>query len=311
MSSPNSDLMGNPITEPIMDDGPEVEVSVVDDRPEGDQKPPSYSKNFDVDEEAARVGKSAQDRISKIKFEYHEQRRNAESAQRMRDEAVNFADGLARENRDLKELLHRGEKVLLSEMKVRADSELDKARGEYKTAYDAGDTDALLKAQESLTRSQYDQAMAERSQPAVPMPAQQPPQQQPAPVDPKLQSWLQHNEWFGQDQELTSFAYGVHEKMVGTDGVDPRTEEYYEKLDSRLREVFPDKFEDGETFRVETGTEEPSASPRTNTVVAPANRSSGKPRKVQLTSTQVALAKRLGITPEQYAKQLLKEYSNG
>ena len=150
MSSPNSDLMGNPITEPIMDDEPEVEVSVVDDRPEGDQKPPSYSKNFDVDEEAARVGKSAQDRISKIKFEYHEQRRNAEAAQRMRDEAVNFADGLARENRDLKELLHRGEKVLLSEMKVRADSELDKARNEYKTAYDAGDTDALLKAQESL-----------------------------------------------------------------------------------------------------------------------------------------------------------------
>jgi len=143
--------------------------------------------------------------------------------------------------------------------------------------------------------------------PAPPAEAQQVPQTPPP--DPKLQSWLQKNEWFGKDEEMTSFAYGVHERLIKRDGVDPRTDEYYSRLDERVRELFPGKFDD--TSGVEVGTEEPSARPRTNTVVAPANRSSGKPRKVQLTSTQVALAKRLGITPEQYAKQLLKEYSNG
>jgi hypothetical protein len=117
--------------------------------------------------------------------------------------------------------------------------------------------------------------------------AQPPPRipQPPPPQDPKLQSWLGNNNWFGKDKEMTSFAYGVHEKLVETDGVDPRTDDYYERLDSRLRQVFPEKFGD------EMGAEEPAASPR----------------KVQLTSTQVGLAKRLGITPEQYAKQLLKD----
>ena len=100
---------------------------------------------------------------------------------------------------------------------------------------------------------------------------------------------------------MTSFAYGVHEDLVTNKGVNPQTEEYYSRIDDRLRRVFPDK------FGVEVGAEEPSASRRTNTVVASASRSSGRPRKVQLTSTQVDLAKRLGITPEQYAKQLLKE----
>ena len=100
---------------------------------------------------------------------------------------------------------------------------------------------------------------------------------------------------------MTSFAYGVHEKLVTSDGVDPRSDEYYGRIDKRLRQVFPEKFGDG------MGAEEPAASPRTTTVVASATRSSGRPRKVQLTSTQVALAKRLGISPEQYAKQLLKE----
>ena len=186
-------------------------------------------------------------------------------------------------------------------MKSRADSELEKARNDYKSAYEAGDADRLISAQEALNRSQYDQEVASRT---VPQMQVQPPPTMPQPVqqqDPKLQSWLSDNEWFGKDTEMTSFAYGVHEKLVQSDGVDPRTDDYYQKLDSRLRQVFPEKFGD------EMGAEEPAASPRTQTVVASANRSSGKPRKVQLTSTQVGLAKRLGITPEQYAKQLLKD----
>jgi hypothetical protein len=166
-----------------------------------------------------------------------------------------------------------------------------------------------LEAQEALTRSQYEKGMAESYNPVVdpsqipnPAPPQQPVQQQ---VDPKLSNWLSRNQWFGQDEEMTSFAYGVHEKLVRREGVDPTTDKYYELINARLREVFPDKI--GNIV----GMEEPVGSSRTSTVVAPAKRSSGSPRRVQLTSTQVALAKRLGLKPEQYAKQLLKEYQNG
>lgn len=308
MSAPLDDLMGNVLTEPISDmqDSEDVEVDVVDDTPDEDRvavRDERRAARSDLGEEIENVGGEARKRISKLKYEYHEERRAKESAERMREEAVRFAEKISTENRDLKDLLHRGERVLLSEIKNRTDSDLSKARREYKAAYEEGNPDALLKAQEELTRSQYEHAMAESTGATVPPPPQEP-QAVPvqAPVDPKLDEWLRKNEWFGKDEEMTSFAYGVHEKLVRKDGVDPRTDDYYTRLDKRIREVFPAG--DG------TGAEEPAASPRSTTVVAPAGRSSGKPRKVQLTSTQVALAKRLGITPEQYAKQLLKEYGN-
>jgi hypothetical protein len=308
MSAPIDDLMGNALTEPIADvtdDSEDFEVSVIDDRPEEDQVAPREdSVAPDNEAEIDEVGGRASKRISKLKYEYHEERRAKEAAERLREEAVNYAQSVAQQNEELKGLLQRGEKVLLSEIKQRADVDLDRARRDYKSAYEEGNPDALIEAQEALTRSQYEKEMAERSAQQVPQQPQQPQQEQQAPaqpVDPKLQSWLQKNDWFGQDEELTSFAYGVHEKLVRKEAVNPKSDEYYERLDERLRQVFPEKFENG------MGTEEPAASSRTSTVVAPANRSSGKPRKVQLTSTQVALAKRLGITPEQYAKQLLKE----
>jgi len=306
MSSPLDDLMGNAITEHIVDDNSisddDVHIDVVDDRPEEDRvEPRQDAAPEDIDAEIEEVGGRAQKRIKKLKYEYHEERRSKEAAERMQEEAVRYAEQVAQENQNLKSLLQRGEKVLLTEMKSRADSEMDKARTAYKSAYEAGDAEKLISAQEALNRSQYDQEVAARTVPQMQVQPPPPLPQRPPPQDPKLQSWLGENKWFGKDTEMTSFAYGVHEKLVQSDGVDPRTDDYYQKLDSRLRQVFPEKFGD------EMGAEEPAASPRTQTVVASANRSSGKPRKVQLTSTQVGLAKRLGITPEQYAKQLLKD----
>ena len=309
MSAPMDDLMGNPVAEHTFDSGsiadPDVEIDVVDDRPEEDQVEPRVSFDDDDDvSEIEEVGGRAQKRIKKLKYEWHEERRSKEAAERMSEEAVRYAEHIANENQNLKSLLHRGENVLLSEMKSRADSDLAAARMNYKTAYEEGDPEKLVEAQEALTRSQYDKEVAERTVPQPPRQTIAPPVR-PAPPppesDPKLKSWLQENEWFGKDEEMTSFAYGVHEKLVTKEKVNPQSEEYYSRIDDRLRKVFPDK------FGVEKGSEEPSASRRMNTVVASANRSSGRPRKVQLTSTQVDLAKRLGITPEQYAKQLLKE----
>lgn len=311
MSAPLDDLMGNALTEPIvMETEEEIEVSVLDDRPEADQKRPKVDE-LDPDDEIGYRGAGADKRIRKLRYEYHEERRAKEASDRMREEAVTHAQRLASENNDLKGLLQRGEKVLLSEIKSRTEVDLNKAREDYKRAYEAGDTDAILKAQESLNHSQLE---TERANHYLPDLAEKTWQQQeqetvvnnpPQQVDVKLQSWLKKNDWFGKDEEMTSFAYGVHEKLVRREGVDPRSDEYYARIDDRMRNVFPGKLE------TDSGDEEPSASPQASTVVAPATRSSGKPRKVQLTSTQVALAKRLGITPQQYAKQLLKEISNG
>ena len=314
MSSSLDDLMGNAITEPIVDmeNSVDVVVDVVDDRPEEDQvlpKDPVRSADFDPDEEIVEMGGRASKRIQQLRYEYHEERRAKESADKMREEAVKYAQQITSQNQELRDLLQRGEKILLSEIKTRTDAEMGNARDSYKSAYESGDTDALLNAQESLTRTQYDRERAESFGPLLPDhayqdPRQIPPSQQPRPapsIDPKLQEWIKNNSWFGQDEEMTSFAYGVHEKLVKKEGMDPRTESYYQKIDQRLREVFPGKFENG------MGREGPAASSRASTVVAPAQRAGGVPRKVQLTSTQVALAKRLGISPEQYAKQLLKE----
>jgi predicted RNA-binding protein with TRAM domain len=198
------------------------------------------------------------------------------------------------------------------------------AKENYKKAYESGDSDEIVEAQEQLNRtvieaqqaSQYTPVVEEQNRQAMQQQAymqqmaarraqmQQAQQaqlaQQQAQSDPKLQDWMGKNKWFGQDSEKTQFAMGVHEKLVREEGIDPRSEEYYSRIDNRMREVFPETFSD-------QGTGDPAVGQGMTTVVAPAKRGSAPARKVQLTSTQVALAKRLGITPEQYAKQLTKE----
>ena len=336
--NPMDDIMGNKVTQHVDSDSGEISsvdsddaeviVEEVDDRPEEDQRAPrdssrSKGQDFDPDEEIADVSGRAGKRIKKLRYEYHEQRREKEAAERMKEEAVNYAQQMAHQNGQLRDLLNRGENVLLSEIKARTESELSKARDQYKTAYSDGDADAVVKAQEALTRSTYDSRVAESYQPLsqeevmYQQQQQQPPPPQPqiqqAPPDPKLKEWLSENEWFGKDAEKTSFAYGVHEKLVREEGMDPRSAEYYKAIDKRMGQVFPDgknKTRSNETNVVEVVEQHPAR--RTSTVVSPARRSAGgSPRKVQLTSTQVALAKRLGLRPEQYAKQLLKESGNG
>ncbi|MAH49765.1 hypothetical protein CMI37_28330 [Candidatus Pacearchaeota archaeon] len=318
MSAPTDDLMGNAVHHPTLDsDSGEIEVSVVDDRPEEDQvaeRDPERSGDFDPDEEINVVGRSATNRIKRLRYEYHEQRRAKDDAMRLQEEAVRYAQQVASENVNLKSMLKGTEKVFLSEIKARTAGDLSQARDHFKNAMEAGDSDAIVQAQEAFNRAQYDAGVAEGYQPEFPQGDPAPPQPNftpSQPVDEKLQGWLSENEWFGsgegKDSERTSFAYGVHEDLVKK-GIDPRIEpdKYYKHLDNRLRSVFPGKFDDVES---DMGDMEPAAYSQASTVVAPAHRSSGRPRKVQLTRTMVDLAKRLGITPKQYAEQLLKEDS--
>ena len=134
-------------------------------------------------------------------------------------------------------------------------------------------------------------------------------QAEPIQADPKALEWQERNPWFGVDPEMTSFAYGVHERLVGSEGIDPTSEEYYQLIDSRMKEVFPTHFGSSNERTNNSAVVVETAQPRkAKPVVAPASRNTGaRPRTVKLTETQVRLAKRLGLTNEQYAKQLMKE----
>jgi len=196
-------------------------------------------------------------------------------------------------------------KNLVNQAKGRVAAELDKAKAAYKAAYESGDPDALIEAQEKLTILQNEKIRYEnyKPQPRREQPVAQPQYQQQTPQPPKPDQraldWAAKNDWFEKDPEMTGYAYGLHEKLV-RNGVDPRSEEYYNQIDNAVRRVFPDKFDD-------VSFEETAPQRQAGNVVAPAARSGKKPRKVQLTSTQVSLAKRLGLSNEQYAAQLMKD----
>jgi len=297
--------------EDSQDDGFEIEV--VDDTPEEDRGKPRRAEGSEPqipdDEEIENYNENVQKRIKQLKYEFHEERRAKEEAARLQDEALRYAEQIKQENDRLKKTINDGEAVLVNQAKGRVDAQLEKARAAYKSAYETGDPDALIEAQESIAKLSVEKDKYDSYKPKpAPQPAPQP-QYQQQPELPRKPSqmgvdWAKDNPWFGPhssgyDPEMTGYAYGFHEKLIRS-GIAPDTEEYYNQIDDAMRRVFPDKFDDGPI-------EEIAPQRQAGNVVAPAARSGKKPRKVQLTSTQVSLAKRLGLSNEQYAAQLMKE----
>ena len=290
------------------DDDDGFEIEVVDDTPEEDKGKPRRAEGADPkvpdDDEIQSYSEGVQKRIKQLKFEYHEERRAKEEAARLQEEALKYAQQVQQENQRLLKTLEDGEGVLVNQAKGRVAAELDKAKAAYKAAYETGDPDALIEAQEKLTMLQNEKMRYENYKPQprqqqAPQPQYQQPTPEPnRPSDRALQ-WAQRNDWFEKDSEMTGYAYGLHEKLVKS-GVAPDTEEYYNQIDNAVRRVFPDRFDD-------VSFEETAPQRQAGNVVAPAARSGKKPRKVQLTSTQVSLAKRLGLSNEQYAAQLMKD----
>jgi hypothetical protein len=289
-------------------DDDDFEIEVVDDTPEQDRGKPRRADNSEAqvpdDDELQSYSEGVQKRIKQLKFEYHEERRRKEEAARLQEEALRYAQHVKAENETLRKTLAEGEGVLVNQAKGRVAAELDKAKAAYKAAYELGDSDALIEAQERLSALQaekmrYDNYRPQPRQQQAPAPQYAQPQPQPPRPDAKALDWAKKNPWFEQDSEMTGYAYGLHEKLVRS-GVDPRSDAYYNQIDRAVRRVFPDRFDDGQN-------EEVAPHRQAGNVVAPAARSGKKPRKVQLTSTQVALAKRLGLSNEQYAAQLMKE----
>jgi regulator of replication initiation timing len=298
----------------------DLEIEVVDDTPEEDRGKPKRAENVPPqipdDDEVSKYSGDVQKRIKQLKYEYHEERRQKEEAKRLSDEAVTATQKLMEENKKLRKTLDDGEGVLVEQAKGRVQAQLEKAKQEYKEAYEAGDPDKLIEAQEKLSTIQNEKYRVDNYKPTVRAvePEVFPPQQ--APAQPKVQEptgkdkeWLEANsDWFQKEdhEDMTGYAMGVHQKLVKA-GLNPKldTEEYYRRIDDAMGKAFPEHFNSN---KQSVETEEVEAPQRSaGNVVAPVNRSAKKPRKVQLTSTQIGLAKRLGVTPEQYAAQLLKE----
>jgi hypothetical protein len=289
------------------DDGFEVEV--IDDTPEQDKGKPRRTDGSEPqipsDNEIENYNENVQKRIKQLKFEFHEERRRKEEAARLQEEALRYAGQMQEENDNLRKTLEEGEGVLVNQAKGRVSAEIDKAKTAYKVAYESGDSDALIEAQAKLSelqveKSKYDSYRPQpRPKPEIDPVYEQETIEPPRPSDMGMK-WAEKNTWFQNDPEMTGYAFGVHEKLIKS-GIAPDTEEYYTKIDDAVRRVFPDKFDDGPII------EESAPQRQAGNVVAPAPRSGKKPRKVQLTSTQVSLAKRLGLSNEQYAAQLMKE----
>jgi hypothetical protein len=259
-----------------------------------------------TDDEIETYTRGAQDRIKELTHARHDERRAKESLAREKQELERLAQQIFEENKRLKQYVSTGTEQYTQMAKTAADAELEKARRDYKAAQEAFDTDAILAAQEALLEAKMKVEQTKNFRPpplqtqeTVVQPRHQEPQQVRA--DEKTLRWQAKNQWFGSNgfEEITSFALGLHQKLVNS-GVDPSTDEYFEQIDARVKSTFPEMF-GGSEDRPRNG----NAPRKPAAVAAPATRSSGA-KKIQLTQTQIALAKKFGLTPQQYAAQVAK-----
>ena len=300
-----------------LDTTDEIEVEIQDDTPEEDRGRPRKAESesesdtpaVEEDDDDADLGKhseSVQKRIKKLKFEYHEERRRKEAADREREAAVQYAQQIKGENDRLRKNLNEGESVLITQAKARIASELVGAKAAYKAAYEAGDADAVLDAQEKLMKLQNESSRVDnwtppKQQAQAALVPQAPRIPEP---DPRAKAWVEKNSWFNEDRGMQRYAMLVHEELV-ENGVDSTSNSYYSRIDAAMRQRYPDRFDDAP---VEVRQPQRQAG----SVVAPGGRNTPVSRhKVVISSSEAAIAKRLGLSIQQYAAQKLKDIHNG
>ena len=292
----------------------DVEIEIVDDTPEKDRgrRPLDREVEDPTDDEIESYTQGAQKRIKELTHARHDERRAKESLLREKQELERLAQHYVEENKKLKQYVHTGTEQYGVMAKTAAEAELDKARQEYKAAQEAFDTDAIIAAQEKMFEAKIKLQNAQNFRPPALQEENyevQPRQQAPEPVraDEKTLRWQAKNQWFGTDgfEEVTSFALGLHQKLVNN-GVDPRSDDYFEQIDARVKSKFPEVFGGNEDRPRSVETPR-----RPSSVVAPASRSTGT-RKIQLTPSQAALIKKYNLDPKKYVAEVLKlENQNG
>ena len=286
----------------------EVDIEIEDDTPAPDRgrKPLDKEVADPTDEEIESYSDKVKSRIKELTHARHDERRIKEATMREKQELERLAQQLIEENKRLKKNVHTGQEAIIANAKSRAETELEMARRKLKEAQEAFDTDAIIAAQEAVMDAKI---KVEQTKNYRPTPLQeekftvQTQQTQPEKVEPdeKTLRWQAKNQWFGAQgfEEYTSYALGLHQKLV-TNGVDPRSAEYFEQIDARMKSTFPDLF-----GRSEDKPRSGEVQKKPTTVVASVSRSTSA-GKIKLTTTQVALAKKLGLTPQQYAAQVAK-----
>jgi len=276
----------------------EPEIEVVDDTPPEDRnrKPMKEAPADVTDDELEQYSEGVKKRIQHFSKGYHEERRAKEAALREREEALKLAQNLVEENKRLQGSLGQGQQALLEQAKKVVANEVEQAKQKLKAAHEAFDTDGIVAAQEELAKAVGRAERVNNFKPPVAKPEE--PVVQPAPspvapqVDPKARAWQDANPWFMTNRRMTAVAMEIHNELVES-GVDPTSDEYYQRINQEVRQTFPDAF----------SSEKPV---KKAPVVAPATRSTA-PKKIVLTQSQVQIAKRLGLTNEQYARAVAEE----
>lgn len=290
----------------------EIEIDIEDDTPERDRfaKPLDKEVEEPTDEELETYGSKVKARIKELTHARHDERRAKEAIAREKAELERLAQKLIEERKQYVQYINEGTATHVNTLREKAEADLEMARRKYKDAQETYDSEAMLEAQESLTDAKMRLEAARNFRPAplqVPEEVVQTQQRQieTPQLDEKTLRWQAKNQWFGTSgyEELTAFALGLHQKLVAT-GYDPRSDEYFERIDSRMKQVFPEIFEDG------TRSAKAASNKRPATVVASASRSSGAKKSVKLTKTAARLADKFGISHEQYAREYLKLESN-
>jgi hypothetical protein len=300
----------------VFAEGGDVEIEVVDDTPERDRgrKPLDKEVADPTDDEIESYSDKVQTRIKELTHARHDERRRKEELERQAQEMERLLQYMSEENKKLKQTVNYGQEVYIGTAKREAEAQLEAAKRMYKDAHESFDTDAIIAAQEALTDAKmrleqirnYRPAPLQEENNEVQLPQSQPQQVQP---DERSLRWQARNQWYGSPgfEEYTSYALGLHHKLV-TAGVDPRTEEYFAQIDERMTATFPELF--GQQ-REQSSQKSSDSSKKPASVVAPASRSSGT-KKIQLTPRQLTLAKKYGLTPQQYAAEVAKlEAQNG
>lgn len=293
----------------------EFEIEIEDDTPEVDRGrqplPKEVVEQLDKDE-LEEYSDNVKTKLKQLKKVWNDERREKEQALREQQEAIEFAKRMLEENKSLKGRISRGEQTFVDTYKTAAEMELDVAKRAYKDAYDMGDPERLVEAQQQLNDAQYKLRRASEYVPALQQEetvVQREPEVPASRPDPKMMAWQERNQWFGKDPEMTSLALGLHQKLVSEYGqAYPSTDEYWQKVDHTMRRRFPEAFSDSQE---ETPSTNRQRTEKAATVVAPATRTTAS-RKVKLKQSTVNTIKKLGITPEAYIREMQKlEAKNG
>ena len=283
----------------VIDDGDKEEKgTTTENQVVGDtQTTTENTEQVADDDDLSEYSDSVKKRISKLTNRFREE-------ERQRQAAISYAESVKKQNEELKARLDKLDNNYVGEFDNRVTAQAQAAKEAYKKALESGDADALYDAQQNISRIAMEEANLKRlkaereeqvkKQETAQAQAQPQPQAQPKP-DPRAEKWAQDNEWFGQDQTMTYAAFGIHKTLIEQEGFDPNTEEYYTELDNRIRSEFSHKFSDNKK----------SNAPRVASAGSTASRSGAKrSRTVKLTPSQIAIAKRLGVPLEEYAKHV-------